>query len=465
MDWKERHTSEVCKKLGFPGVRLVHRSVVEFLESRYFKAKLDEVLPGFDPFDASSQTLLGQLKRVALPMIYFAPPRSDPERVWTRDRQTAVFIRIETSLSLKAELFDLLALDLPSPQKICSSRFSEFLTDVRWTIRALDLSTAVTDVALWIPYVTPSPLAVECSPEDVPILLLAIFGVFEQILHQRDISPKLINGCTVFCAQVCGKVCAVSHRVHAAEWSRLSTTLEILLSLGGSPDGEVHNDKPSPFHVFLFECFHYGPNLPSMAFMLYQAVNPRFRIRVDGKKYSIKRSYPRNKRRVFSKAFFQVASSPQGVSGEVSWRPFVLPKARSPFIDRDLKRGVGMVVEYGFITKRLQEGQITLDFKDLLRLWFPEHHVPLHQVVDWILALGTPVDSIHRQELQAKFGNVLRPMFDMNHPDFSYDFRDEVHLDVFTLIHDKYLQPITLESERIEKGKSRSIAEIPQLAV
>lgn len=42
----------------------------------------------------------------------------------------------------------------------------------------------------------------------------------------------------------------------------------------------------------------------------------------------------------------------------------------------------------------------------------------LQQVVDWILEAGVPINKDIRQQLQAKFGHLLRPIFDADHPQF-----------------------------------------------
>lgn len=375
--------NEVTRKIGplQDTVVFTHRSIVEFLESEAVRQTMKPELQHFEPVDAHFQTYLALLKNIDLPRRYFFKGY--------RHRGTLLVhcLGFEV-LSLAKDLKDRILLYRDLGMKGGSKRLCHSLDVLHHTILSIPGNLARTTFSL--------TQNVICQPADLPLLLCAELSIFEYISHVVEISPNSTTKCIDLC-------------VGSFYWSKSSTavskafkTLETLFIRGGSPEEISPLTKPSTFYILLFHWFavlHATPYLPLLAFMLYQGVNPRFTIIFSRTKYEIT-DIPGY--RDFFKACCTIDRPSLGV----------IQKMERMRIGSLAARADSRLCEL------LSAHDHKLDLRTSVHIWFPDYGKILQEVIDWILDLGVLVDVDRRSQLQSKFGDHLRPLFDEQHPSF-----------------------------------------------
>ncbi|OTA81348.1 hypothetical protein M434DRAFT_37581 [Hypoxylon sp. CO27-5] len=402
-------TSKYSIALGC-AVRLIHRSITEFLDSQYFTQGMDVEYPDFDPFDAYCQTYLRQLQRVRLPTSYFA----------TTSRLSHSFpvvrsCSLNTYLSIASRLASFCTPPLSFRQDIESRVLQYIVTGRQETTPRFYKFLDATDRALkdlriglpgrrglafndWYSFVD--------GPQELIMLGSAQLGFYEYFILKQDLKPELLASC----ASVCLLGFEFLHEEGPNAWKRAYKTLETLLSRGASPDSSIIPGKEPAFHTMLrFWCQYSRPNLVVIAFMLYHGVNPRFTIVMSKTKY--KYMIPNDRRShtggIVFKAYCQSelpASAPgcEGKTIRASERP------GASYVVETVPEVLDVVNRYGH----------RINLRTLVSLWYPGQSAVLQQVIDWIVELGVPVSAYHRSQLQGRFGSLLRPLFDPDHPEF-----------------------------------------------
>ncbi|KAI1373796.1 hypothetical protein F4677DRAFT_189452 [Hypoxylon crocopeplum] len=404
-----RFPSKLSNALGSM-VHLTHRSIAELLESRHFEQERDSKLPNFDPFDAYCQTWLGQLNRARLPKLYFAPRIVEPRVTWTvygdRHVHSLFSYSFVPSFRQDVELRIVQHTDLGQPET--TSRFCKFLdctyrTAVDSKIRiALEYSTWHTNLTGTL----------SCGVEDLVILACTHLGFHEGLLLRRDLSEELISCCiSVYLLTLPEGMVGLGMWSRGMEmlrrgpevWCRGLKTLQVLLDRGASPDSNLRPDLEPAFHHLCWSwcCFRYQPSLAVIALMLFYGANPRFTLHISNTKL---------KETATSDLFFEAyGTSEHPVSESEHGVETVLSELSSHLYIRAVDAH-----SEDIITKRGR----TIDLRTLVSIWFPGQSHVLQQVIDWILELGVPVDACHRLQLQSRFGHLLRPFFDQDHPGF-----------------------------------------------
>ncbi|KAI2634144.1 hypothetical protein GGS26DRAFT_552389 [Hypomontagnella submonticulosa] len=392
---------EYSEVLGY-AVHTIHRSIVEFLESEYFRQRMDLEL--FDPFDAYCQTYLSQLKCVRLPRDYFTGIRraasySRQGPMWVpyiRRTEQMIFQYPYNTPSFMRDV------ELRIQQHItfsrqgagagAASRFYEFLDSTYHTIVQLQ-----THIVAQSELETNGMIGrVRFDTEDYIVLASAQLGFFEYLLRRYYIDPRFVDCCFASC------LFSFRH----VEDDGLSTqrrafrTLEVLLDRGASPDSSVIPDQIA-FHIALRDFRVHPPQLSIIAFMLFHGVNPRFSIVISKSKYR-RLNNPEFVFKAYQKST-RLISGPKHEVKETQSRIFpslALVISASP-------RTFDMIKEHGRI----------IDLRTLVSIWFPDQSPLLRQVMDYILELGVPTTNVHqRSQLQFQFGRHLRPLFDPDHP-------------------------------------------------
>ncbi|KAI1418066.1 hypothetical protein F5Y13DRAFT_150473 [Hypoxylon sp. FL1857] len=394
--------------LGCP-VRLIHRSITEFLDSQYFNQGMDLECPGFDPFDAYCQTCLRQLQRVHLPPSYFAPPsrlsHSYPSRgscslmayLTTSSGLVSPVLRLWFRQNIESRIFHIVMRG-----QVATLRFCKFLDAADRALGDLNICVPVKrglGVNDWYSMVN--------GPRELITLGCAQLGFYEYFVFKQDPNPEQLARCASTC--LLGFEFLYDESTNA--WTRAYKTLETLFDHGASPDSSIIPGKEPAFHKMLnFWCHYNRPSLATTAFMLYHGVNPRFAIVSSKTKYRCEVSDSRDFRLVqmpVFKAYCQAelpASEPgrEGKTIQISDGP------GTSYIIRTTPEVLDVVSRYGH----------TINLRTLVSLWFPGQSAILQEVIDWIVELGVPVDACHRSQLQAQFGSRLRPLFDPDHPEF-----------------------------------------------
>ncbi|KAI1460925.1 hypothetical protein F4805DRAFT_350084 [Annulohypoxylon moriforme] len=399
----------LAKALG-SAVRLIHRSISEFLESQYFKQKVDLELPGFDPFDAYCHTYLGLLQRVRLPASYYvSQTRMRYTRPHTVDHDPLgdreVFHH-SADPSLRHDIEAMILRHIISNRRD-SARFHGLLDVAHKTLVGLKANF---EVSRWTLRMHDWDVAVRCDPKDLIMIACAQMGLYEYLILKQDISPELISCCaSVALLGYRG----VKHRRPEA-WNPAFKTLEALFDHGASPDSSIVPGRESAFHMMLHEwCYFSSPSLVALAFMLYHGANPRFAIATSKTKYT----FLRDVECTIFKAYFTSEQFSPGPGHEL----------RTIRILRRRGRHYAIEVSPALLDTIKKHGHV-IDLKTLVSTWFPDQAALLLEVIDWILALGGPVQAHHRKELQERFGAALRPFFDPDHPNFVMHTRQHPQL-------------------------------------
>ncbi|KAG6356382.1 hypothetical protein INS49_015770 [Diaporthe citri] len=455
-------------------VRLNHRSIVEFLDSDYFSHRRDPILPDFNPWDAYLQTYLGQIGNVDLPEFYFAPDRRSENRgPVSLDTQLRNIkgkciplyliygdpvLQYSPSPSFREDLTDFMLLQLNLDTTVDSLRFCHFLSQVRTTIRDLQMDTAATRI------LTISDDDIRCNASELVALLAAAMGLHEYMLYEQDLTSAMIERCTRLCLSNFHSWGPEKTPEVEAGMGCLFKTLEALFDRGGSPDLERFAAYPL-FHTFLqtlcIQSIAVDPGPPCLAiiaFMLYHGANPGFSITLSRKPLKGSNSeVPLNQtsagsRLLSYKASFrsykctptkELEGSGNGTALNLGWllapwQPWMtlscpicewprpvheIQRQRStsspvpsPQAQNSRHRLIVQVPEEK--REALDKADHRVDLRTLVSTWFPNQAENLQKVIDWILELGVPLNKEQRLQLKQEFGDLLRPYFDQAHPDF-----------------------------------------------
>ncbi|KAI0882564.1 uncharacterized protein GGS22DRAFT_169759 [Annulohypoxylon maeteangense] len=389
----------ISQALG-SAVRLIHRSISEFLESQEFKQKMDLNLPDFDPIDAYCHTYLGLLQRVRLPASYYVSrtrsPYSEFEIIPDCPFSYIDIFDYSIDPSLKQGLKLIIMRHIISGRQ-ASSRFHKLLDAIHKTVIDLKMNSEDYECAL---IVRLSDVAVRCHPKDLVIIACAQMGLYEYFISNQSISPELMS--------CCASVALLSH-IYAHDpimkaRNAVLKTLAALFNHGASPDSNIIPGRESAFHMMLQEwCYFHSPSLTIIAFMLYHGANPRFALTIGKTKYT----FPRDVERIIFKAYFTSEQFLTDTGHET--------KTKTIRVLRKRERHYAIYAAPYIVDTIKQHGHV-LDLRTLVSLWFPQENAVLQEVIDWILALGGPVQAHHRKQLQDRFDATLRPFFDPDHP-------------------------------------------------
>jgi hypothetical protein len=383
---------EIIAALG-DQVGFAHRSIVEFLSSSQFQARVDCEISEFDPFDALSQAFICQIKSIRLPNFYYAPKEASQNQGRLVGPQK---FSCAPSPSFKNFLMDAFRAPLTSQTPVMESKFCSFLDAVIGAVSELDLPPS----CLVYERIFDHDLGVRANLPAQIVVIAAKLGYHEFFaLHGRDYhvlsAKKWIHLGTFPLSQ---------YRQRFSLNSRIIKTLKLYFDDGGSPN-EQSSTKTPIFHLEIFTFFLWGPVLAKVAFMLYYGANPNFYIIVGPEKW---RSRPSNAIRWRPSLESRIPSL-QGQSGED--KTIVLNKDLPPRLHYLLR-------ETPSILRVLEANDWRLSLRTLVGFWFPEQAEQLQEVIDWILALNRNVTIEDRAELQEKFGGSLKPMFDEECPHF-----------------------------------------------
>ncbi|KAI0852048.1 hypothetical protein F5Y00DRAFT_274270 [Daldinia vernicosa] len=376
-------------------VRLIHRSITEFLESQHFKPRVDFELPGFDPFDALCQTYLGQLKRVRLPMSYFSPRASSLNNryPWGYDFKDDAYniFAYPSHPTFKQDILRIISQRDYHDRHWARPRFNQFLDGTYRTVANLETRPCILHMYYF-------RRLIEVRPENVIIIICILVGAHEHLPLGKDVDSKLVDLCASSCLYDIGR----SHHLNRDEPFNFIGPLQTFFDRGASPDSKLGRFNGPEFHQLLaLWCTGYTPSFAIIAFMLYHGVNPRFAIviRRDIYKLEIDPSCYR------LKVHFKSECPSIQPGNEVENMRTTILSTRALIASPQLFRIIG---NYGDV----------IDLRTLVSIWFPDQSHVLQPVIDYILELGVLTNAHHRSELQARFGPLLRPFFDRDHPDF-----------------------------------------------
>lgn len=389
---------EIVGLLG-DAVFFTHRCIVEFLEGRRFKQMAEPVLQIFEPLDAYYYTYLGVLRHVNLPSFYFAPKLkvlNRPGRTMVID--DAALLRCAPGPSFTSHIGAILLSRIDLDSGMEHERLFLFLDDVRRAIRDFPTNRG----KIYIEPLHNFAEVLRCPAYDFPVLFSAYVGFYEYISQKHDISPVLVLACINMC--FFGLISSQFNEIDNAP--RLLRTLRTLFRTECSVKFGWPTIKPTTFDSVLASwcCYSESPCLPLLALMLYNGLYPGFSVGFSKTRYI-------HDGRAVLKIRFRVdlpsASEANGVK-EVLLRAPELPDVDGRMVavlDPELE---DMLAIHGR----------TLTMRALVSIWFPDHAIVLQEVIDWILEMGVLTNTDHRSRLQSKFGYVLRPLFDEEHPDF-----------------------------------------------
>lgn len=385
-------------------VRLIHRSIAEFLESQHFKAKMEYVLKAFDPVDAFCQTYLGQLKRIRLPMSYFSPKASsrDSPDSWgynIEDNRNNLFL-YPPHPTFRQDILWIVRRQDNCGRHWDRSCFRQFIDDTYRTVASLGTRLCV----LRVPY---DGRVIKYLPENVIIIICILIGAYESLPLGEDANSELVDLCTSLCLYGIG-------RSELKNWDQTFDAIRALQTLfdrGASPDSKLGRGIAPEFHRLLATwCSGYypafaavTPSLAVVALMLYHGVNPRFAIVIN------RNGYKSNTEIAPIDYYLKVqfkSECPSIHSGNKveKMRP---RRAYNPLLGAS-PQTLRIIGNHGYV----------IDLRALVSIWFPDQSHILQHVIDYILELGVLTNEHHRLELQTRLGPLLRPLFDQDHPDF-----------------------------------------------
>ncbi|KAI1659282.1 hypothetical protein F4813DRAFT_395201 [Daldinia decipiens] len=377
-------------------VRLIHRSIAEFLESQHFKAETESVLKEFDPFDAFCQTYLGQLKRIRLPMAYFSPKLFSLQRSisWGNViEDSAGFFYYPSHPTFQQDILWIVCRQNNREQHRARPRFSQFLDHTCRTVASLRTRPCMLRTIY-------DNRVIQYPPENVIIIICILIGIYENLPLEADTDSEMIDLCASWCLFDIGQSQLMSPHIIPSKAIRV---LQTFLDRGASPDSVMgHNITAPEFHHILKDwCILYTPSLAVVALMLYHGVNPRFAIVISRGIYQ-----PRDLGSCILKARFR-SECPSIQKGN---------EARKIQLGRDMPF---LTIEASPQTLRMISNHgCDIDLRALVSVWFPDQSHILQPAIDYILELGVLTNAHHRSELQSRFGPLLRPLFDQDHPHF-----------------------------------------------
>lgn len=352
-------------------VRLIHRSIAEFLESQHFKAKMESVLRGFDPFDAICQTYLGQLKRIRLPMSYFSPMLAslDSRYRWGCNIDDNIS-NILTSL-FRYPLHPTFRQDIlwiVHRQDNCGrhwdrSCFRQFLHDTYRTVASLE--TRVCALRMF-----QNRNIIQCSPENVIITICILIGAYESLPLGEEAESELIDLCASWC-------------LYGIGWSQIRNSvlpsnairaLQTFFDRGASPDSKLGCGIAPEFHRLLaIWCSRRTPSLAVVALMLYHGVNPRFAIVINRNIYKSDREIEPID--YYLKGQFKSECPSIHSGNKVEKMPLATV---SNWTLKATPQTLRIIGNHGYV----------IDLRALVSIWFPDQSHILQHVIDYILELG-----------------------------------------------------------------------------
>ncbi|KAI1766522.1 hypothetical protein GGR53DRAFT_209227 [Hypoxylon sp. FL1150] len=403
-----RKTFEPSPNLLKDNVHFTHRSIMEFVDSPYLEEKMDMEQPTFDAFDAWCQTYLGLLKRVRLPQLFFLPDPHYRSYLFFRHRSGERDMRSifhATRLSILGSLEAAIAYEIVLGPQGNALRFCKFLDSICRLLAGRESGTA-SKVLIKLEL----GQLMQCKMADIPIFICALHAFCEFFEYQKIAYLELASPLASACIIGFGLYYFHSeHRDLKERWPRVYKSLQVLFHNGALSSCRLPPASEPVFHTLMrrwcsdLQLAHGSLILECIAFLLFQGVNPRFAVVTSPTK---DRVIDRNgKFRMGFKVYF-TSGSPIGdaIYQEDTIRVgpdhlYFLLATPETFDIRN---------KYGHV--------ITL--RDLVSIWFPNCSAVLEQVIDWILDLGVEVDTQHRLQLQARFGHLLRPLFDPSFPGF-----------------------------------------------
>ncbi|KAI0900764.1 hypothetical protein F4806DRAFT_504389 [Annulohypoxylon nitens] len=383
------------------GVHLIHRSISEFLGSKYFIQKLDQELPGFDPCDAYSQTYLGLLQRVHLPTSYYASRARSKRYVLTDTAvESTCPIRVVFDrtfyLPLRYGIESMIERHINAGQQ-ASPRFHELLNATYKTLLNIKVDLKRHECTL---VVHGSDVAVCCDPKDLMMIICGRASLHEYLCSNQNLSPELMSCC--FSAALLG-IRWIDHQWPIL-WRSTLKSVQAFFNHGFSPDSSIIPSRESTFHVILQDwCCRNIARLEVVALMLYYGVNPRFSLAISKTKYTFLRAVESIIFRLYFASEYFTSDPDQGMQTKR-----ILRRSGKRYTIEASATVLETIEKHGHI----------IDLRTLVSIWFPDQSTILQEVIDWITALGCPVEAHHRAKLQERFGSALRPFFDPDHPNF-----------------------------------------------
>ncbi|KAI1471225.1 uncharacterized protein F4812DRAFT_170803 [Daldinia caldariorum] len=376
-------------------VRFIHRSITEFLESQYFKRIVDIELPRFDPFDALCQTYLGQLKLIRLPTSYYSPKVSFTERYplwnWFMDE----FSRYPYHPTFRNDILWLIRQQIDLGRHWAFSEFSQLLSRIHRTVISLETRECAIRFNLLAPRI------ISCAPGDLVFIFCTILEAFESFPLEENPDSKLKALCVSSCLFSFGQN-NLSKKSLTPDTFRI---LQTLFHRDASPDSKLGTTSGPEFHELLAVCCITGcgrrVSLAIIALMLYYGANPRFALVTSKTIY--KKSI--DQRLSYVKVYFK-SESP------------ALPPGNEVETTRLATAEQYILVASPLTVEIIENHGHTINLRALVSIWFPDQAHVLQQVIDYILELGALTQEHHRRELQTRFGPLLRPLFDEDHPEY-----------------------------------------------
>ncbi|KAI0019859.1 hypothetical protein F4780DRAFT_397335 [Xylariomycetidae sp. FL0641] len=421
-----RRLLETYEVMG-PLVLLTHRSVVEFLEDDYFKTDLYRYLPNWCDFDAYCQSYLGLIRQVKLPRYHFVP---HPRVVDHRFSQfldllphTILLGRLmgDPSPSFRNFLIRALKVYTTSSDSALEQRFQQANHAIRHTLLAHGFGGTSTSIVLGI---SSGLLSFRCSLTSMTSMLSGVFGFSKWVdANNMDI------GCLTECYYVCLTLISINflplpdYRGDVPRYirERLSRcieyvrTIQAFVKVGACVDFYLAGSEMLAFHAFLAQMWDRTPKLTFIAIMLYHGADPGFAIDFENPESisptDLAGAASKSKGTAYIKGHFRNAThnTDRRAAGRVRIPDIARPRLpwRRPRVEAT-PENVEILTKHNY----------TLDLRVLVDIWFPEYAGTLLEVMKWILDLGVPVEPHHREELQARFGAALRPLFDPSEAGF-----------------------------------------------
>ncbi|KAI1800955.1 hypothetical protein F4811DRAFT_564394 [Daldinia bambusicola] len=378
LELREPHAQTPYPNILGGSVHFIHRSVTEFLESQYFRGRVDIELPAFDPFDAICQTYLGQPKLIRLPTSYFSPRNLHVTETTCHrllfSTHHPIFMR---------DTWWLIRQQIDFGRRCDFSKFSRFLSSIHHTYLVL-------------------PRIVSCTPGHVIFIICIWLGAFEILPLGENPDSEL----KALYTSSCLFLGSFRWRGALAESLQSNTfgTLQTLLRRGASPDSRLGTTPGPEFLELLAAACVTGWErrrlLAIIALMLYYGANPRFALVMS------RTIYEANLDRGFRyvKVYFESES-------------LTLPPGNEVETTRLATAQQYTLSAYPQTMEIIKNHGHTINFRTLVSIWSPDQALVLQQVIEYILELGVLTQEHHRQELQTRFGSFLRSPFDQDHPE------------------------------------------------
>ncbi|OTB16306.1 hypothetical protein K445DRAFT_98866 [Daldinia sp. EC12] len=399
LELREPYAQTTYPNMLGDSVRFIHRSITEFLESQTFRLRMDLESPSFNPFDALCQTYLGQLKRIRLPTAYFSPKFSSTTCIFPFYGKIPPEINLFYSPphpTFREDILWIMCHQLSLDRHRALPGFGQFIKGVYHVVADLKVRLCVLQLRL--------PLGrVYCTPETVVLIFCIGLRTFEFLPLGVDADSQLMDLCASSCLFSFGWYPYLGQ----GSMHSIGELLQTLFRRGASPDSKLGAISGPAFHELLaIWCMGKIKDRKSMlaiiSLMLYHGANPRFAL-VVGRRIYIDRD---DKTPIlYLKVHFK-SETPHLEPGKEP-ETTRLARMHNPVLAIS-QRTTGIIKDHGHV----------IDLRALVSIWFPDHSCILQQVIDYIQELGVPVQENHRIELQTRFGPRLRPLFDLDHPEF-----------------------------------------------